>query len=130
MFRIRAKKHVVAAVVLLAHKKNDVPLELRPILRGASSSGLIVNCLIYAASLLRSSRALAMDTLLTKQRTDWSLVRKALKEARPCCPHLAGISLLCLLSTPVMLLAPLPLKIAVDSVLGTHSLPGWLRILP
>ena len=50
--------------------------------------------------------------------------------ARPCWPHLAGISLLCLLSTPVTLLAPLPLKIAVDSVLGTIALPVWLQAVP
>lgn len=70
-----------------------------------------------------------MDSSL-KQRVNSSLVRKALKEARPCWPHLAGISLLCLLSTPVTLLGPLPLKIAVDSVLGTRALPDWLRMLP
>jgi ATP-binding cassette subfamily B protein len=29
-----------------------------------------------------------------------------------------------------MLLAPLPLKIAVDSVLGTRALPDWLQCLP
>ncbi len=50
--------------------------------------------------------------------------------ARPCWPHLTGISLLCLVSTPVTLLAPLPLKIAVDSVLGTRPLPNWLHALP
>jgi len=37
---------------------------------------------------------------------------------------------LCLLSTPAALLAPLPLKIAVDSVLGTRALPNWLHALP
>ena len=50
--------------------------------------------------------------------------------ARPCWPHLAGITLLCLLSTPVALLVPLPLKIAVDSVLGKQALPLWLHHLP
>ncbi len=50
--------------------------------------------------------------------------------ARPCWLHLAGISLLCLLATPVTLLAPLPLKIAVDCVLGTRPLPAWLHMLP
>jgi ATP-binding cassette subfamily B protein len=50
--------------------------------------------------------------------------------ARPCWLHLTGISLLCLLSTPMTLLAPLPLKIAVDSVLGTRALPVWLQRLP
>jgi ATP-binding cassette subfamily B protein len=43
---------------------------------------------------------------------------------------LAGIVFLSLLSAPVSLLAPLPLKIAVDSVLGSQSLPGWLHLLP
>jgi ATP-binding cassette subfamily B protein len=57
-------------------------------------------------------------------------MRQVMKQARPCWPHLAGISLLCLLSAPIMLLAPLPLKIAVDSVLGTRALPNWLQGLP
>jgi ATP-binding cassette, subfamily B, bacterial len=71
-----------------------------------------------------------MDPARTKQLTNPSLIRHVLQQSRPCWPHLAGISLLCLLSTPVMLLAPLPLKIAVDSVLGTHALPHWLQGLP
>ena len=49
--------------------------------------------------------------------------------ARPCWPHLAAIGLLCLLAAPVALLAPLPLKIAVDNVLGTQPLPAWLHYL-
>jgi len=65
-----------------------------------------------------------------KQGVNPSLLRRVLKVARPCWPHLAGISLLCLLSTPVTLLAPLPLKIAVDSVLGTRALPVWLQQMP
>jgi len=71
-----------------------------------------------------------MDSSRTNQRGKPSLIRKALKVARPCWPHLAGLSLLCLFSTPVALLAPLPLKIAVDSVLGTRALPNWLKALP
>jgi ATP-binding cassette subfamily B protein len=69
-----------------------------------------------------------MNPSSTKQRLP--LLRKVLKVARPCWPHLVGISLLCLLSTPVTLLAPLPLKIAVDSVLGTRALPYWLKYAP
>jgi ATP-binding cassette subfamily B protein len=53
-----------------------------------------------------------------------------MKVARPCWPHLTAIVLLGLLATPVMLLAPLPLKIAVDSVLGNRALPTWLHVLP
>jgi ATP-binding cassette subfamily B protein len=66
----------------------------------------------------------------TKQRANPSLIRQIMRVSRPCWLHLAGISLLCLLSTPIVLLAPLPLKIAVDSVLGTRALPNWLQGLP
>lgn len=71
-----------------------------------------------------------MDLSSSKHRAHWSLVRQVLKVSRPCWPHLAGISFLCLLSTPATLLAPLPLKIAVDSVLGNRALPLWLHALP
>jgi len=65
-----------------------------------------------------------------QQRSNSAVIRRAVKLARPCWPHLTGIVLLSLLSAPITLLAPLPLKIAVDSVLGTHALPGWLHRLP
>jgi ATP-binding cassette subfamily B protein len=47
-------------------------------------------------------------------------------EARPYWPHILGIFLLSLLSTPLTLLTPLPLKIVVDSVIGPRPLPGFL----
>jgi ATP-binding cassette subfamily B protein len=47
----------------------------------------------------------------------------------PYWPHILGILLLQLLATPLALLGPLPLKIAVDTVIGSHPLPGWLRVL-
>src|SRR5213592_2026645 len=47
-------------------------------------------------------------------------------QSRRCWPHLAGIAVLSLLSLPLTLLYPLPLKIAVDSVLGEQPLPGFL----
>jgi ATP-binding cassette subfamily B protein len=42
---------------------------------------------------------------------------------------LTGILGLSVLSTPIGLLMPLPLKIAVDSVLGQQPLPHWLSLL-
>src|SRR5688572_26738279 len=54
-----------------------------------------------------------------------------LREAKPYWVNITGLFLLSLASTPLSLLVPLPLKIAVDSVLGTHPLPGFLQaILP
>jgi ATP-binding cassette, subfamily B, bacterial len=51
---------------------------------------------------------------------------RVLRQARPFWPQLAGIAALSMISAPLALLLPLPLKIAVDSVLGSGPLPRWL----
>jgi ATP-binding cassette, subfamily B, bacterial len=61
--------------------------------------------------------------------TDATLYRRLLRQARPYWGHIVGIFLLSLLASPVALLTPLPLKIAVDSVVGSHHLPGFLALL-
>jgi ATP-binding cassette subfamily B protein len=61
--------------------------------------------------------------------SDWGLYTRLLRQARPCWPHIAVLFLLSLLATPIALLLPLPLKIVVDSVFGSHPLPGFLRAL-
>jgi len=57
------------------------------------------------------------------------LCRRLLAHARPYWPHLTGILVLGLLSSPLALLTPLPLRIAVDSVIDSHPLPGFIRPL-
>src|SRR5437773_11999729 len=62
---------------------------------------------------------------------DLALYRRLWREARPCRLHLAGMFLLSLLATPIALLVPLPMKIIVDSVLGSHPLPRFVdELLP
>jgi ATP-binding cassette subfamily B protein len=61
--------------------------------------------------------------------TDFALYWRLLRLARSYWPHIAGIFLLSLLSTPLTLLTPLPLKIAVDSVIGFEPIPGFLDAL-
>ena len=61
--------------------------------------------------------------------SDVTLYRRLLRQARLYWPHIGGIFLLSLLSSPLALLTPLPLKIAVDSVVGSHPLPGFLAAL-
>jgi ATP-binding cassette subfamily B protein len=56
-----------------------------------------------------------------------SIQWRLLRQARPYGLQLAGIFLLSLLSTPFALLTPLPLKIAVDSVLAHRPLPRFLH---
>src|SRR5262245_42308936 len=55
------------------------------------------------------------------------LYRRLLLQARPCWWHLGAILLVTLLAPPLTLLVPLPLRIAVDSVIGSHPLPGVLE---
>jgi len=56
-----------------------------------------------------------------------SLYWQLLQQARPYWLNLSGIFLLSFLSAPFALLTPLPLKIAVDSVLGHDPLPRFLQ---
>ncbi|HET8827655.1 MAG TPA: ABC transporter ATP-binding protein [Terriglobales bacterium] len=60
-----------------------------------------------------------------------SVLVRVLLESRSCWPHLLGIAGLSIVSLPLTLLYPLPLKVVVDSVLGSEPLPPWLlRWLP
>ncbi len=61
--------------------------------------------------------------------SDIALYRRLLRQARPYWPHLAGLFAIGLLASPIALLNPVPLKIAVDSVVGTHPLPTYLGAL-
>ncbi len=58
-----------------------------------------------------------------------TLYRRLLALARPYWPHLAGLLVVSLLATPAALLTPLPVKIVVDSVLGSKPLPAVLAAL-
>jgi ATP-binding cassette, subfamily B, bacterial len=59
-------------------------------------------------------------------RSDTLLIRRLLRQARPYLPHLGGVLLLELLATPLALLGPVPLKLAVDSVIHHRPLPPFL----
>jgi ATP-binding cassette subfamily B protein len=69
--------------------------------------------------------------MATGEKSDFSLIRRLLIDARPYWPQIFGILLLDLLATPLALLTPLPLKVTVDSVLGSEPLPAFLpAVLP
>ena len=61
--------------------------------------------------------------------SDLVLFRRLLRHIGPHWPHIIGVWALSLLSIPFALLTPLPLKIAVDSVIGSHPLPGFFDAL-
>ena len=58
--------------------------------------------------------------------SDVRLYARLLGQARGCWRHIGLMFFLSLLATPLMLLTPLPIKIAVDSIIGTQPLPGFL----
>ena len=59
--------------------------------------------------------------------TRTALYRRLASYARPYWPHILCVLILQLLSTPLALLGPVPLKIAVGTVLASRPLPAWLR---
>lgn len=65
----------------------------------------------------------------TSKQSDLTLLLRLLGFARPVWVHLVGVFFLCLLAIPAGLLTPLPVKIAVDSVIGTQPLPAFLDFL-
>lgn len=60
-------------------------------------------------------------------QSDIALLGRLVAEVRPYKWHLVVIFVLSLLATPVALLMPLPLKLVVDSVLGSEPLPQVLQ---
>jgi ATP-binding cassette subfamily B protein len=54
------------------------------------------------------------------------LSRRILSQIRPFWPQILLLLLVDLLATPLLLLTPVPLKIAVDSVIGSDPLPGFV----
>src|SRR5260370_24267388 len=57
------------------------------------------------------------------------LYGRLFRHAGPYRLHLGALLLLSFLATPIALLTPLPLKIAVDSLTGAQAVPGFLRAL-
>jgi ATP-binding cassette subfamily B protein len=69
------------------------------------------------------------QTATAEGNGDGTLCRRLLRLARPYTKHLVGLFLLDLLDGLSVLLTPLPLKIAVDSVVGSRPVPGFLGAL-
>jgi ATP-binding cassette subfamily B protein len=64
-----------------------------------------------------------------KKYSDITIIRKLLTQARPYWFHIIGIFMIGLLAAPLALLMPVSLKIAVDSVIGSDPLPGFLQLI-
>jgi ATP-binding cassette subfamily B protein len=62
-----------------------------------------------------------------RRRGDVALSWRLMKEVRRYWPAMLGVFMIYVIATPIFLLNPLPLKIAVDSVLDDKPLPGVLE---
>lgn len=66
-----------------------------------------------------------------KKYSDWVLLKRLFWQARRFWPHLVLLLFLSLLAAPLSLLIPIPLKMAVDNVLGSEPLPDlFANLLP
>ncbi len=69
--------------------------------------------------------------MLNTNHSDLKLVKRLLEQARPYHVQIFFILFLSLLATPLALLTPIPLKIAIDNVIGSKPIPGYLyAIIP
>jgi ATP-binding cassette subfamily B protein len=63
---------------------------------------------------------------MKSQYSDWTILKRMTVQARPYWLHVAGIFLLSVLAAPVALLAPLPLKIVIDNLIGSRPVPSFI----
>ncbi len=64
---------------------------------------------------------------MEKKYTRAQLFKRTLQDARLFWPHIILLFFLNLISTPIALLKPLPLKIIIDNGFGSHPLPGLIN---
>jgi len=76
-----------------------------------------------------SGRSSDVDAARRHVRTQSNLYARSIRQTRPYWLHLAGVFLLSTLASPLALLAPLPLKLIVDSAIGTSPLPWGLEAM-
>jgi ATP-binding cassette subfamily B protein len=67
--------------------------------------------------------------MMEKKLSDLSILWRLIQQSRAFWPHLIFIFLIELLAAPLALLIPIPLKIAVDSAIGSQGLPVFIEAL-
>lgn len=67
--------------------------------------------------------------MIHARKNDLAMLRRLVADARPFWWHIAAITALSLLGTPLALLQPVPVQIVVDSVLGTRDPPHVLHLV-
>jgi ATP-binding cassette subfamily B protein len=76
-----------------------------------------------------AAQADAATPVPAESRPEVRVWRRLFAQSRPYWGHLLALLLISFVATPLALLAPLAVKIVVDSVIGPHELPGFLDAL-
>jgi ATP-binding cassette subfamily B protein len=94
--------------------------------RAALAAGTLVAASLVGLAVAGRRRRRGVKKESRSLYSDVVLYQRLLRQARAYWPHIGAIFLLSLLSTPLALLTPVPLKIVVDTVVGSDPLPGIL----
>lgn len=62
-----------------------------------------------------------------RKYSDREILRRLAGETRSCRIQIIALLVISLFGMPMTLLTPLPLKLAVDCISGTHALPQWMK---
>lgn len=75
---------------------------------------------------INRSRGILVTNSEHNHPSDTALLKRLLIDVKPYWPYIFAVFVVDLLATPLALLAPVPLKIIVDNVLGTQPTPTWI----
>src|SRR5438445_6897001 len=93
----------------------------------AAAGGVAVMLGSSRAGRQKKSEVGQIESGRAEAKRERGVLRRLLGELRPYTLSVIGVFFVLLSATPLTLLTPVPLKIIVDSVLGTQPLPSYLK---
>src|SRR5438445_614727 len=93
----------------------------------AAAGGVAVMLGSSRAGRQKKSEVGQIESGRAEAKRERGVLRRLLGELRPYTLSVVGVFFVLLSATPLTLLTPVPLKIIVDSVLGTQPLPSYLK---
>src|SRR6266699_3362952 len=109
------------------------------ILIAISAAGLVLTIGFVTANYRENRKRLALARMLPRpapvqppqlQTRKPGMLRRVLSDLRPYSRSIVIAWIISLSTIPITLITPLPIKLLVDSVIGSQPLPGYLTVLP
>src|SRR6266700_3529945 len=117
----------------------QLPYGLPTILIAFSAAGLVLTIGFVTANYRENRKKLALARMLPRpapvqppqlQTRKPGMLRRVLSDLRPYSRSIVIAWIISLSTIPITLITPLPIKLLVDSVIGSQPLPGYLAVLP